>query len=95
MEQRAPGTLRIWAEPFTNLRVPLLFNLRTDPYEYAQITSNTYYDWFLEHAFIAVPAQAIVGKFIETFKDNPPRQAAASFNLDDVLKKLQETSGGK
>jgi len=95
MEQRAPGTLRVWAEPFTPLRVPLLFNLRTDPYEFAQITSNTYYDWFLSHAFIAVPSQEIVGKFISTFKDFPPRQSAASFNLDDVLKSLQETAGGK
>jgi arylsulfatase len=95
MEQRYPGTLRVWAEPFTSLRVPLLFNLRTDPYEFAQITSNTYYDWFLQHSYIAVPAQEIVGKFIATFKEFPPRQSAASFNLDDVLKSLKETGGGK
>jgi arylsulfatase len=72
-----------------------LFNLRTDPYEFAQITSNTYYDWFLQHSYIAVPAQEIVGKFIATFKEFPPRQSAASFNLDDVLKSLKETGGGK
>jgi arylsulfatase len=95
MEQRAKGTLQVWAEPFTPLRIPLLFNLRTDPYEFAQITSNTYYDWFLQHSYIAVPSQEIVGKFISTFKDFPPRQSAASFNLDDVLKSLQATSGGK
>ena len=47
MEQRCPGTLRVWAEPFTKLRVPKLFNLRTDPYERADITSNSYYDWYL------------------------------------------------
>src|SRR5881628_1028050 len=58
MEQRAPGTLRVWAEPFTSLRVPKIFNLRTDPYERADITSNTYYDWLLEHAWLAIPAQA-------------------------------------
>ena len=52
MEQRCQGTLRVWAEPFTPLRVPKLFNLRTDPYERADITSNTYYDWFLHHAYI-------------------------------------------
>ena len=52
MEQRCQGTLRIWAEPFTTLRVPLLYNLRTDPYEYANITSNTYYDWFLHHDYL-------------------------------------------
>jgi arylsulfatase len=95
MEQRAKGTLLVWAEPFTTLRVPLMFNLRTDPYEFAQITSNTYYDWLLAHSFIAVPSQEIVGNFISTFKDFPPRQSAASFNLDDVLKSLQITGGSK
>ncbi len=52
LEQRAPGTLRVWAEPFTQLRVPKMFNLRTDPYERADITSNTYYDWVLDHAWV-------------------------------------------
>jgi len=79
MEQRAPGTLRVWSEPYTALRIPKLFNLRTDPYERADITSNTYYDWFLDHAFMMVPAQAYVGKFLGTFKEYPPRQKAASF----------------
>src|SRR5262252_4633940 len=58
MEQRAQGTLRIWAEPFVNLRLPKIFNLRTDPYERADITSNTYYDWLMDHVFVLVPAQA-------------------------------------
>jgi arylsulfatase len=93
MEQRSKGTLQLWAEPFTPLRLPLMFNLRTDPYEFAQITSNTYYDWLLEHSFVAVPSQEIVGKFISTFKDFPPRQSAASFNLDDVMKTMQEGAG--
>jgi arylsulfatase len=95
MEQRSKGTLQVWSEPFTLLRLPLIFNLRTDPYEFAQITSNTYYDWLLEHAYMLVPAQAYVGNFIGTFKDYPPRQSAASFNLDEVLKKMQESSGSK
>ena len=86
MEQRAPGTMRIWANPFTSLRVPKIFNLRTDPYERADITSNTYYDWLLDHAFLLVPAQAYVGQFLMTFKDYPQRQKAASFNLDEVLR---------
>ena len=94
-EQRAPGTLRVWAEPFTELRVPLIFNLRTDPYERAQITSNTYYDWLLDHAFQLVPAQAIVGKFLETFKEFPPSQKPSSFSIDQVMQKLQEGSGSK
>jgi len=95
MEQRAPGTLRIWAEPFTTLRVPKIFNLRTDPYERADITSNTYYDWLIDHVYLLVPAQDYVGKFLMTFKDYPQRQKAASFNLDDVLQKLKESAGGK
>ena len=90
MEQRAQGTMKIWAEPFVSLRLPKIFNLRTDPYERADVTSNTYYDWLLEHAFMFVPAQVYVGQFITTFKDFPPRQKAASFNLDEVLRKMQE-----
>jgi arylsulfatase len=91
MEQRAPGTLRVWAEPFTPLRVPLMYNLRMDPYERANITSNTYYDWLLSHAFLALPASDYVGKFLMTFKAYPQRQKAASFNLDEVMRKLQES----
>jgi arylsulfatase len=91
MEQRVAGTMRIWAEPFVPLRVPKLFNLRTDPYERADITSNTYYDWFFDHAFLLIPAQQLVGQFLATFKDYPPRQKAASFTVDQVMEKL--TSG--
>ena len=93
MEQRAQGTLKIWAEPFVTLRVPKLFNLRSDPYERADVTSNTYYDWLIDHAFLFVPAQEYVGSFLTTFKDYPQRQKAASFNLDEVLKNLQERGG--
>jgi arylsulfatase len=95
MEQRAPGTLLIWANPFTNLRVPKIYNLRLDPYERADITSNTYYDWLLDHAFLPVPAQDFVGKFLMTFKEYPQRQKAASFNLDEVMQKLKESGGSK
>ncbi|EMI45885.1 arylsulfatase [Rhodopirellula sp. SWK7] len=95
LEQRVAGTLQIWAEPFVSLRLPKIFNLRTDPYERADITSNTYYDWLLDHAFLLVPAQDYVGKFLATFKEFPPRQEAASFNLDDVMRKLKESGGGR
>ncbi len=88
-EQRAPGTLRIWSEPFTDLRIPKIFNLRTDPYERADITSNTYYDWLMDHAFMLVPAQGYVGQFLTTFKEYPPRQKASSFTLDRVMEQLQ------
>jgi arylsulfatase A-like enzyme len=94
-EQRATGTLRVWAEPFTPLRVPLIFNLRMDPYERAQITSNTYYDWCIEHVFLLVPAQQYVGKFLATFKEFPPSQRPATFNLDSVMAQLQEGGGSK
>lgn len=90
MEQRAPGTLRVWAEPFTTLRIPKMYNLRLDPYERADITSNTYYDWMIDHAFLLVPAQEYVGKFLMTFKEYPQRQKAASFNLDEVMQKLKQ-----
>ena len=95
LEQRAPGTLLVWANPFTNLRVPKIFNLRTDPYERADITSNTYYDWLIDRVFLLVPAQDYVGQFLVTFRDYPQRQKAASFNMDEVLAKLKESSGSK
>lgn len=85
MEQRCPGTMRIWAEPFTRLRVPKLFNLRTDPFEYADITSNSYYDWFLHTGYMIMAAQAIAGKFAQTFKAFPPIQHPNSFTIDDAI----------
>jgi C-terminal region of aryl-sulfatase len=91
MEQRATGTLRIWAEPFTALRVPKIFNLRRDPYERADITSNTYYDWMLSRAYALVPAQAYVGKFLDTFKAFPPRQRPASFTVGGQMEALEKS----
>jgi arylsulfatase len=93
MEQRAPGTLRVWAEPFTMLRVPKFFDLHADPYERADVTSNTYYDWLMDHAFIAYGAQARVAKFLETFKEFPPSQRAASFTIDQAMNKLKQSLG--
>jgi arylsulfatase len=95
MEQRAPGTMRIWAEPFTSLRVPKMFNLRADPYERADITSNTYYDFLADRAYLVVPSQAFVANFLQSFKEYPQRQKAASFNLDDVMRSMSEGSGSK
>jgi arylsulfatase len=93
MEQKTAGTLRVWMDPFVPLRVPLMFNLRRDPYERAEITSNTYYDWVIDRAYMMVPAQAYVGKFLETFQEFPPRQKAASFSLDQVMEKLTPLGG--
>jgi len=89
LEQRVPGTLQVWAEPFVPLRLPKIFNLRRDPFERADITSNTYYDWLIDRAFLVVPAQAYVAKFMATFKEYPPRQKAASFSLDQVMEQLK------
>jgi arylsulfatase len=88
-EQRQPGTLQIWAEPFVRLRIPKLFNLRMDPYERADVTSNTYWDWYLDHAFLLIPAQQYVGNFLATFKDYPPRMRPASFTIDQVMETLK------
>jgi arylsulfatase len=95
MEQRAPGTLRVWAEPFTALRLPKLFNLRTDPYERADITSNTYYDWFIHNDYIALAAQPLIANFLATFKDFPPRQKAASFTIDQAMAKMESVVSGE
>ena len=89
LEQRCTGTLQIWAEPFVQLRVPKIFNLRTDPYERADITSNTYWDWMLDHAFLLVPVQAFVFQMIQTFAEFPTRQKPASFSLEQVLAELE------
>ena len=72
-----------------------MFNLRTDPFERADITSNTYYDWLLDHAYLVLAAQIVVTQFLATFKEFPPRQKAASFTIDQVMEKLEAvlTSG--
>jgi arylsulfatase len=89
MEQRVEGTLQIWAEPFVSLRVPKLFNLRTDPFERAATTSNTYYDWLVDNVYIVLAATALVSQFLATFTEFPPRQKAASFTIDQVVAKLE------
>ena len=89
-EQRVEGTLRIWAEPFTELRVPKIFNLRTDPFERADITSNTSYDWLIDRVFLIIPLQAFVAQMAQTLAEFPPRQKPASFNLERVMERIQE-----
>ena len=88
MEQRCTGTLQLWAEPFVALRVPKMFNLRTDPYEHADITSNTYWQWIIENAYLVGASQHVMSEFLSTFVDFPPRQKAASFTIDQALEKL-------
>ncbi|HSS08534.1 MAG TPA: sulfatase-like hydrolase/transferase, partial [Acidimicrobiales bacterium] len=95
MEQRTEGTLRIWADPFVALRVPKIFNLRTDPFERADVTSNTYYDWFIDNDYIALASIGLVTQFLATFEEFPPRQKAATFTIDQAVGKLEAalTSG--
>jgi arylsulfatase A-like enzyme len=76
-------------------RVPLLFNLRRDPFEKAQHNSNTYNDWFLDRPFVIVPLQALAGKFLMTMKEYPPSQTPGSFNLDEVQKQIEAMASGK
>jgi hypothetical protein len=74
--------------------VPKLFNLRTDPFERADVTSNTYWDWYMNKAYMIMAAQAIVSDFLATFKDFPPRQKAASFTVDQALEKMADAASG-
>ncbi len=93
LEQRAAGTLLVWQEPYTELRFPKLFNLRTDPFERADITSNTYWDWVIDRIFLFVPAQAYVARMLQSLIEFPTRQESASFTINQVMKKLNTTAG--
>ena len=92
-EQRSKG-LAVWREPFADMRVPKLFDLRSDPFERGP-TSILYADWHAHRAFLLVPAQAVVAKYVESFKEFPPRTKPASFTVGDVLEKLTETGANK
>lgn len=83
----------VWREPFTELRVPLLFNLRRDPFERAQHNSNTYNDWFIDRVFVIVPIQGLAAKFLATMKDYPPSQSPGSFNLTKIEEQLKSAVG--
>jgi arylsulfatase A-like enzyme len=89
-EQKTPGTLDIWGEPFTARRLPLYFNLRMDPYERAEITSNSYYAWTLHKVYLLYGAQAIAQAFVDSLKKYPPHQKPQSFNLDQIIERLQQ-----
>lgn len=95
MEQRCTGTLQVWAEPFTRLRVPKLFNLRTDPFERADTTSNTYWDWYMSKAYMLIAGQHMVAQFLATFRDFPPRQKAASFTIEQIMEKMRAGAAGR
>lgn len=92
-EQRAEG-IDVWAEPFVALRLPRIFNLRNDPFERAMHESIGYSQWMLDRAYLLVPGQFAVQKFLETFVDFPPRQEIGSFSIDKVLEKMRENRAG-
>ena len=89
MEQKTMGTLRVWMEPFVPLRVPLIFNLRRDPYERAEITSNTYYDWYIDRAFILGGMQYYALNFLSTFKEYPPSQLPGDWSLSSLEEQIK------
>lgn len=93
LEQRS-SKLQVWMDPFVELRIPFIYNLRRDPFERAVMDSNTYFDWLIDHAYMLVPAQAVVAETIKTLVAFPPRQKPGSFNLDRVLETIQNASGG-
>jgi len=84
----------VWREPFTELRVPLLFNLRRDPFEKAQHNATIYNDWVLERAFVIVPIQGLAAQFLQTMKDYPPSQTPGSFNLSKIEEQLKSSFSG-
>jgi arylsulfatase len=90
LEQRATGGLQVWREPLTQLRLPLIFNLRTDPFERANLTSNTYEDWLIDRAYMMGPAQFFVAAKATSLAEFPRRQEPASFTIEKVLAKIQE-----
>ncbi|XXK27224.1 arylsulfatase [Arenicellales bacterium nBUS_45] len=93
-ENRAE-TFQIWREPFVELRIPLLFNLRRDPFEKAQHNSNTYHDWFLDRAFVLVPMQQLAGKFLKSLVAYPPSQSPGSFNLTKIQEQIENAARGR
>jgi arylsulfatase len=95
LENRA-HQLQVWREPFVNLRLPLVFNLRRDPFEKAQENSNTYHDWVIDRAYILGPMQVVASKFLMTLKDYPPSQAPGDWSLSSLEEKIKGmTVGGR
>jgi arylsulfatase len=95
LENRA-HQLDVWREPFVHLRLPLLFNLRRDPFEKSQHNSNTYHDWMIDRAFVLVPLQAVASKFLMTLKEFPPSQKPGDWSLDSLERQIKGmTTGGE
>ncbi len=89
-EQRLPGTMGVWAEPFTKLRLQKIYNLYQDPFERADITSNTFWDWQLNHVGQVYGVMDEVFQFVETFKEFPPRSFPPSFVPATIMEETLE-----
>jgi hypothetical protein len=94
MEQRCQGTLQVWGEPFVRLRLPKIYNLRTDPYEFGDVTSNTYFDWMLHNGYFILVAQAAAAKFAASFKEFPAIQLPNTFTIDEAMEKMSAAAAG-
>ena len=90
-EQRKPGGFEVWANPFTCLRAPKIFNLRMDPFERADVVSDQYYDWMAKNAYLIQYGVWRVAPFLQTFKEFPPSQRSASFSIDQMVDALMKT----
>jgi arylsulfatase len=89
MEQMSPGTYDVWVNEFRNLRLPISYNLRADPFEFASITSNSWWEVQMKNTFYLYPAIDIAGQFLSTFKKFPPRHEAASYTVSDAIDRLK------
>ena len=92
MEQQAHG-LEVWMQPLVPLRAPKLFNLRSDPFERAELEAGDNVKWYVEHVFVLVPAQAIVAQHLASFQDFPPRQKPGSFSVEQAMEMLTKPKG--
>jgi arylsulfatase len=92
LEQRAEG-FKVWSEPLVPLRVPLIEDMRGDPFERAEHEAGAYDRWLIDRAYLLVPAQAFVAQHLQTYVEFPPRQKPGTFSLDQVLQKLQDAGG--
>jgi arylsulfatase A-like enzyme len=90
-EQRAPGTLQVWAEPFVKLRLTKFYDLHADPFERADITSNTYWDWFIDRAYLQYGVVAEIAKYLKSYEEFPPSQRPASFSVDGLMENMHRT----
>jgi arylsulfatase A-like enzyme len=89
LEQQAHG-LEVWMQPMVRLRAPKIFNVRSDPFERSEHEAGAYDQWFIEHLFVLVPAQAVVGEYLKSFQQFPPRQRPGSFSVDQAMQMLME-----